>query len=106
MGQQHEASRLKQQIARLKHDVRGRRTTSEYELGLDNIRIPSVYEVGTDGQGRRRRRDKAARHNAVTNANTIYITVNGRQDYQQLGKVLEKHVKGAGKATARAAQMR
>jgi hypothetical protein len=103
MGQQQK-KRLKQEIARLKHESETA-DDSEYELGLENIRIPSVYEVGRMVKGGVAGVTRATPA-GVTNANTIYITVNGRQDYEQLGRVLEKHIKGAGKATARAAQMR
>jgi TP901 family phage tail tape measure protein len=91
---------LKQQIARLKHDAE---TDNEgaFELGLDKIRVPTLYEVARLVKG-----GPGNVTSAVNNANTVNVTVNGPQDYDELGRVLEAHVQGAGKATARAAQMR
>jgi TP901 family phage tail tape measure protein len=99
MGQQKKKE-IKQQIGRLKHDAE---TAGEgdYELGLDNIRLPTRYEIARLVKG-----GPGSVTAPVTHANTVTVNVYGRQDYKELGRVLEKHVKGAGKATARAAQVR
>jgi TP901 family phage tail tape measure protein len=91
---------LKREIERLKHQAETA-DESSFELGLDNIRIPTMYEVARLIKG-----GPGGVTTAVTNANQVNVYVNGQQDYEQLGRVLEKHVSGAGKATARAAQMR
>lgn len=100
MGSQMK-KQLKQEIGRLKHQSENE-DTGAFELGLSNIRIPSLYEVARAVQG------GADRLTTPVGPNTtnVHITVNGPQDYQKLGRVLEKHAKGSGKALARAAQMR
>jgi hypothetical protein len=99
MGQQQKKE-LQRQIARLKHEAETSDQTS-FELGLGNIRIPTMYEVARLVKG-----GPGGVTTAVNNANTVNVTVNGPQDYEELGRVLDRHVQGTGKSMARAAQMR
>jgi TP901 family phage tail tape measure protein len=99
MGQQ-KRKEIEHALGRLKHEAETADQTS-FELGLGNIRIPTMYEVARLVKG-----GPGGVTTAVNNANTVNVTVNGPQDYEELGRVLERHVQGTGKSMARAAQMR
>jgi hypothetical protein len=79
MGKQTK-KQFKREIGGFKHEAENA-DESSFELGLDNIRIPTMYEVARLVKG-----GPGGVTTAVNNANTVNVNVNGPQDYELLGR--------------------
>lgn len=85
--------RIQRTIYGLQHGDKGQ---TEYDVNPANIRLPTITEL---------RRTVAGGARGVTqqNSTTVQITVNGPQDYDRMGQVIERATKGRLNGLARAA---
>lgn len=105
---------LKRQIQQRIHDLKKEGETGALDLALGDIKLPTVYEVRraidtaqaavkAGGGAGANVRDLGVTKNSYTGGgNTVNVVVNGPQDYEKLGQVLEQHVNGTAKGMQRA----